>query len=236
VTRRLWAVCDDTCNDQTKTFQIGMDGKFAATGTFERPGNMPIINNEGFALAPHAECANGRKPVFFADDSDTTGVVLREGTIDCGPADPVNTGGGNNDGGGGNGGGGDNNPGGGGTVVNPQPSPTPTPVAVDRTAPSLKVALKVTRKTGKLGVTTTLGERADLTIKVTARKSAKAKARTLLTSTRKGAAAGKQKFTLTLKKRVRAKLRKGETVTISIIARDAAGNVTTKTASAKVRK
>jgi hypothetical protein len=233
-TKRVWAVCDDSCDDQTATLEIS-GGKFAVTKKYERPGDMPMLNNEGFTIAPQAECQNNRKPTFYTDDSATNGLVLREGSLSCTPPAP---GGGDNNGGntgGGNTGGGNNGGDtGGGTIVNPQPSPTPQPLA-DRTAPSLKVALKVTRKTGKLGVTTTLGEKADLTIKVTARKSAKAKARTLLKSTRKGAAAGKQTFTLTLKKSVRAKLRKGERVTISIVARDAAGNVTTRTASAKVR-
>ena len=42
-------------------------------------------------------------------------------------------------------------------------------------------------------------------------------------------------LTLTLKKSVRAKLRKGQKVTLTIEARDAAGNLTTKTVSAKLR-
>jgi hypothetical protein len=228
-TARLFAVCDDSCDGQMALMDVGGDGKFAVTRKIERPAGMPNLNNEGFTIASHAECSGGRKPTFYADDSNTNGMALRSGTIDCAPVYTVpGTNGGSTNGGG------TNNGGGGGTVVNLQPSPTPQPVVADRTAPSLKVALKVTRKTGKLTVTTTLGEKSTLAIKVTARKSAKAKARKLLTTTRADAT-GKQTFTLTLKKSVRAKLRKGETVTVSIVARDAAGNATTKTASAKVR-
>ena len=31
---------------------------------------MPNLNNEGFAIAPQAECVNGLKPVFYADDTN----------------------------------------------------------------------------------------------------------------------------------------------------------------------
>ena len=32
---------------------------------------MANLNNEGFAIAPRAECVNGLKPVFYTDDSNT---------------------------------------------------------------------------------------------------------------------------------------------------------------------
>ena len=83
------------------------------------------------------------------------------------------------------------------------------------------------RKTGKLKLTITLDERSDLTIKVSARKTKKAKLRTLTTTTRKGVAAGKPSYTLTLSSKVRKALKKGETLTIAVQARDAAGNVGT---------
>ena len=116
-----------------------------------------------------------------------------------------------------------------------------TPPAADRTAPQLKIALKFTksgtravRRTGKFGVAITLGERADLTFTATARKNAKTRARTILRTTRKGVAAGKPTLTLSLTRRVRASLRKGETVTLTVQARDAAQNVTTRRVTARV--
>ena len=108
----------------------------------------------------------------------------------------------------------------------------------DRTAPTLALSLKVAktvRKDGKFSVVVTLGEKADLTISATARKSARAKARTLIKTTRKGVAAGKPTVKLTLTKKVRKALRKGETLTLTVIARDAAGNVTTKSVKTKVK-
>ena len=46
-------------------------GRFVVTNTYERPAGMANLNNEGFAIAPQAECVNGLKPVFWADDSNT---------------------------------------------------------------------------------------------------------------------------------------------------------------------
>ena len=154
---------------------------------------MDNFNNEGFAIAPQAECVNGLKPTFYAEDSDANGAhaARRDDQLHAAAA-------------------------GGRRTRRPRrrrsrrrrrrrrrPRPRRT---VDRTAPSLKLALKVTksgtydvRKTGKFAVAVTLGERADLTISATARKNAKAKARTILkATTRKGVAAGKPTLKLSL--------------------------------------
>jgi hypothetical protein len=82
-TNDLWAVCDDTCQGRSVVFRIGTDGKFAAARRFERPSEMPNLNNEGFAIAPAALCTGGVKPVFWADDSETNGQALRAGTLSC---------------------------------------------------------------------------------------------------------------------------------------------------------
>ena len=52
---------------------------------FERPGQMPNLNNEGFTLTPLAECANNLRPVFWSDDSETNGHSIRKGTVKCSP-------------------------------------------------------------------------------------------------------------------------------------------------------
>ena len=228
-TKLLWAACDDNCQGRTATLDINGGGRFAVTAYYERPGGMPNLNNEGFAIAPQAECANKLKPAFWLDDSNPLGGnALRVGTIRCTvPTVPPEA-----------------TP----TVVptavpTASPTPTPTPTPVDRTAPKVRLSLTkpaakgtyAVRKTGKLKLTVTLDERADLTITVTARKSAKAKKRTLTTTTRKGVAAGKATYTLTLSSKVRKALKKGETITLTVQARDAAGNVGTANATGKVR-
>ena len=60
-----------------------MDGRFARTSYFARPTGMANLNNEGFTLAPQAECVNGLKPTFYADDSFTDGHAIRTGKINC---------------------------------------------------------------------------------------------------------------------------------------------------------
>ena len=82
-TGHLWAVCDDTCHGSTATLDINAQGKLAVTTGYERPAGMPDYNNEGFAIAPRSACADGRKPVLWADDSDDDGHALRGGTLPC---------------------------------------------------------------------------------------------------------------------------------------------------------
>lgn len=88
----LWAVCDDTCQGRSAVLRI-QNGKFTVAFRFERPTGMPNINNEGFAIAPVAQCVNGLKPVFWSDDSNTDGHAIREGTLSCLPysSEPVDT-------------------------------------------------------------------------------------------------------------------------------------------------
>ena len=108
---------------------------------------------------------------------------------------------------------------------------------MDAAALALKVTKSGTyavRRTGKFRATLNLGERADLTITATARKNSRTRARTILTTTRKRVAAGEHGLTLSLKRSVRASLRKGETVTVTVKARYADGNVTSRSATAKV--
>jgi Ca2+-binding RTX toxin-like protein len=83
----LWAVCDNDCNGQHNTLDIAQsgpnDGKFVVTNTYETPGGMAALNNEGFAIAPQAECVGGLKPVIWADDGNTASHSLRQGTLNC---------------------------------------------------------------------------------------------------------------------------------------------------------
>ncbi|GLX93050.1 lamin tail domain-containing protein [Herbidospora sp. NBRC 101105] len=85
--RKLWVVCDDTCQGRAALFDVNASGKFAATVVYDRPSGMPNLNNEGFTPAARAECVGGRKPVFWTDDANTGGHALRTGTIDCTPLD-----------------------------------------------------------------------------------------------------------------------------------------------------
>jgi hypothetical protein len=79
----LWAVCDNTCNGQSVVLEVGGSGRFTVVRLFDRPAGMTNMNNEGFAFAPQAECASSRKPVFWADDDQTSGHAIRGGTVPC---------------------------------------------------------------------------------------------------------------------------------------------------------
>jgi hypothetical protein len=228
----LWAMCDNGCDGRHAKLDIaqtGLDkGRYILSATFARPAGMENLNNEGFAITPQQECAGGFKPVFWSDDSATPDMnALRAGTLSCTVLPPA--------------------------TVEPTPTPTPTPAPAvaptptptpspagpaDVTAPSLKVAIKSTkrlRRTGRLGVALTLNERADLTLTATARRNARARARRIVRATRPGVLAGRRTLTLTLSRKVRRALRRGETLTLTVVARDAARNTTTRRAKARVR-
>ncbi|MGO4592504.1 lamin tail domain-containing protein [Leifsonia sp. 2TAF2] len=104
----IWAVCDDTCHGQHELLTVAASGANAGTfqvaQAFARPSGMPDYNNEGFALAPQAECVNGLKPAIWADDTADGGHALRQGTVAC-TVLPGGGNGGGGTGGGGNGGG-----------------------------------------------------------------------------------------------------------------------------------
>nr|WP_051733324.1 lamin tail domain-containing protein [Kitasatospora phosalacinea] len=80
---RMWVVCDDTCSGQLRTFRVNGSGAFAPTAVYDRPSGMSNINNEGFTLAGADECTGGSKPVYWSDDSNTSGHALRKGSITC---------------------------------------------------------------------------------------------------------------------------------------------------------
>ncbi|MEF2977341.1 lamin tail domain-containing protein [Subtercola sp. YIM 133946] len=98
--RALWAVCDNTCGGQFALLDVAQSGAdaghFAVTTVYNRPAGLGDFNNEGFVTAPQALCADGVKPVFWADDDEDDGYSLRQGTIDCTaaavtPTDPTAT-------------------------------------------------------------------------------------------------------------------------------------------------
>jgi hypothetical protein len=81
-TGHLWAACDDTCKGQAATLDV-QQGAFAVSAVYDRPGEMPNYNNEGFAIAPQSTCAGGRKTVVWSDDSNDDGHALRSGDLPC---------------------------------------------------------------------------------------------------------------------------------------------------------
>ena len=85
--KHLWAMCDNSCDGRTRPWTSHSPARttasFVVTDTFERPAGMANLNNEGFAIAPQAECVGGLKPVFWTDDGNADQHALRAGTLNC---------------------------------------------------------------------------------------------------------------------------------------------------------
>jgi hypothetical protein len=81
---QLWALCDNGCEGRAKVLAPA-SGRFIVTRTFERPTGMPNLANEGFAITPQAECVSGFKPVYWADEAETSAHAIRRGTVTCTP-------------------------------------------------------------------------------------------------------------------------------------------------------
>jgi hypothetical protein len=176
------------------------DGRFVVANTYERPSGMANLNNEGFAIAPRAECAGGLKPVFWSDDSNTDSHAVRTGRLSC--TDPMTTPGPGTGGGTG-----------GGTGTTPTPPVTRQPQA-DVTAPVLS-SLRASRKR----VAFKVSEAARVRITVERRSGKRYKRIKAFTVT---SAAGSK--TVRFKGRIAAaKLRRGR-LRITLMATDAAGN------------
>jgi hypothetical protein len=81
----LWAYCDDSCANKASVLRIDGGGRFQVVRLYDRPGSLSDSNNEGIAIAPESECANGSKSFFWSDDANNGGHAIYRGTIPCGP-------------------------------------------------------------------------------------------------------------------------------------------------------
>ncbi len=86
-TLTLWAACDQACEGRVALLTVQQsgetDGAWAVSRVVSRPAGMANIANEGVAFAGAETCAAGSKAVFWADDSETGGVSIRTGAVDC---------------------------------------------------------------------------------------------------------------------------------------------------------
>jgi hypothetical protein len=87
----LWAHCDNTCDNHDHLLSIDTAvgsstyGKFIVRKAYNRPKGLSNYNFEGIAIAPEAECSNGKKNFIWANDSNDGGHVLWKGSVACGP-------------------------------------------------------------------------------------------------------------------------------------------------------
>lgn len=87
---QLWVYCDEACGNQAGVFDVDSNpdsetpGRFMLRGLFARPAGLIDTNHEGIALGPESECDAGSKSFFWADDNDTDGHSIRQGSVQCG--------------------------------------------------------------------------------------------------------------------------------------------------------
>ncbi|NLC98992.1 MAG: hypothetical protein GX678_07940 [Actinomycetales bacterium] len=84
--KMLWALCDDSCGGVYNTLKV-TNGDFAVSNSYQRPGGMPNLNNEGMAIAPWSTAVDGKVEVVWADDGDTDGHSLRARQLELPPVD-----------------------------------------------------------------------------------------------------------------------------------------------------
>jgi hypothetical protein len=83
--RYLWAHCDDACGNRTTLLELdAASGRFVVRREFAPLAGTANLGHEGLAIVPDAECSNGSKSVFWAEDLATDGRAIRRGTIPCG--------------------------------------------------------------------------------------------------------------------------------------------------------
>jgi hypothetical protein len=90
ITHYLWAWADDTVGNKASLFEIEQAtvstsyGKFVQRKIIDRPTGLPNSNNEGFTIAPDAQCTGGFRAAFWSDDNNLNSHSLRQGQISCG--------------------------------------------------------------------------------------------------------------------------------------------------------
>jgi hypothetical protein len=86
--QRIWALCDNTCSVTSTVLKVDATGTIVPDVVYARPADLPVVNIEGFAIAPDSTCTNGSKEVVWSDDGISAtgheGHALYRGTFPCG--------------------------------------------------------------------------------------------------------------------------------------------------------
>ena len=82
-TGSLWAHCDDFCDGESAVLRLRTDGTWAVAARHSRVAGVSNLAFEGFAIATDSRCVEGRKPVYFSNDSNNAGHALWQAAIDC---------------------------------------------------------------------------------------------------------------------------------------------------------
>jgi len=82
----LWAGCDDNCGNEISVLAL-REGAFKVAHRYSRPDTLENLNNEGIALFPEAECADGTKQFLWIRDDGGDGTSMFRDLIPCGAGD-----------------------------------------------------------------------------------------------------------------------------------------------------
>jgi len=91
----LWAACDNSvtaCGNKHAVFEVNANPLSATAGrlvlrrVYNKPAQLTASsrNFEGLAIEPESACIDGRKRVFWVNDSGTPGLTLYQGSLPCG--------------------------------------------------------------------------------------------------------------------------------------------------------
>jgi hypothetical protein len=85
--QRIWALCDNTCSVSSTVLEVDAAGAVVPDVVYAHPADLPVVNIEGFAIAPDSTCVDGSKEVVWSDDGISApgheGHALYSGRISC---------------------------------------------------------------------------------------------------------------------------------------------------------
>lgn len=103
--QRVWALCDNTCSVSMTVLGIDATGTMTPQAVYAKPADLPVVNLEGFAIAPASTCVNGARTALWSDDGISApghlGHALYAGALPCTldlPAQGTGSGNGNDQG------------------------------------------------------------------------------------------------------------------------------------------
>jgi hypothetical protein len=85
--QRIWASCDNTCAVSSTVLGVDATGTIVPAAVYAAPAGLPVVNIEGFAIAPRSTCVGGTREVVWSDDGIAgpghEGHALYSGTFPC---------------------------------------------------------------------------------------------------------------------------------------------------------
>jgi hypothetical protein len=85
--QRIWSLCDNTCSVSHTLLEVDLSGTIVPGAVYAAPSGLPVVNIEGFAIAPVSTCVQGFRQALWSDDGIAApgheGHALYRGTFPC---------------------------------------------------------------------------------------------------------------------------------------------------------